>query len=42
MSWSWPMGEIMNRVIQSAILIVAITSAPAWAQGKSEMKLMQV
>lgn len=31
----------MNRLIQSAMLIVAITSASAWAQGKIEMKLMQ-
>ena len=32
----------MNRLIQSAMLIVALTSAPAWAQGKSDQKLMQV
>jgi hypothetical protein len=32
-------GETMNRLIQGAMLIVAVTSASAWAQG--DMKLMQ-
>ena len=32
----------MNRLFQSAMLIVAVTSAPAWAQGKIDQKLMQV
>jgi Inhibitor of vertebrate lysozyme (Ivy) len=32
----------MNRLIQSAMLIAAVTSAPAWAQGKIDQKLMQV
>jgi hypothetical protein len=31
----------MNRLIQSATLIAALTGAPAWAQGKSDQKLMQ-
>ena len=35
------MGESMKRVIQSAILIVVVTSAPVCAQGKIDMKLMQ-
>jgi Inhibitor of vertebrate lysozyme (Ivy) len=36
------MGGIMNGLIQSALLILAVTSAPAWAQGKIDKKLMQV
>ncbi len=32
----------MNRLIQSAVLLVAVTSAPAWAQGKIDIKLMQL
>lgn len=31
----------MSRLIQSAMLIVAVTSASAWAQGKSDMQLTQ-
>jgi hypothetical protein len=31
----------MNRLIQSAMLIVAVTSAPAWAQSKSDIQRMQ-
>ena len=31
----------MNRLIQSAVLIVAVASAPAWAQSKSEIQRMQ-
>ncbi len=31
----------MNRVIQSAVLLVAVASTSAWAQGKTDMKLMQ-
>jgi hypothetical protein len=31
----------MNRLIHSAVLIVAVTSAPAWSQGKSDMNLVQ-
>ena len=31
----------MNRLIQSALLIVAVTSAPAWAQSKSDIQKMQ-
>jgi hypothetical protein len=32
---------MMNRLIQSAMLIATVASAPAWAQGKIDMKLMQ-
>ena len=32
----------MNRLMQSAMLTVALTGAPAWAQGKIDNKLMQV
>jgi hypothetical protein len=32
----------MNRLLYSAMLIVAVASAPAWAQGKIDNKLMQV
>ena len=31
----------MSRLIQSAVLIVAVASAPAWAQSKSEIQRMQ-
>ena len=31
----------MNRLIQSAVLIVAVASAPAWAQSNSEIQKMQ-
>ena len=31
----------MNRLIQSAVLIVAVASASAWAQSKSEIQRMQ-
>jgi hypothetical protein len=31
----------MNRLIQSAMLLVAVASTSAWAQGKTDMKLMQ-
>ena len=31
----------MNRVIQSAVLLVAVASAPAWAQSKSDIQRMQ-
>ena len=31
----------MNRLIQSAVLLVAVASAPAWAQSKSDIQRMQ-
>ena len=31
----------MNRLIQSAVLIAAVASAPAWAQSKSEIERMR-
>ena len=31
----------MNRLIQSAMLVVAVASAPAWAQGKLDANTMK-
>jgi hypothetical protein len=32
----------MHRIVQSAVLMIAVAGTSAWAQGKSDMKLMQV